>query len=120
MINFRIQIINNRFYCNLQTLNPDDYSQIHAWIQHAHDIWKQLYQACYTENSLLLCQQIQQATEKRCETLLTHLKQAINSILNQYKAPIHFSNIKLSDQLITDPKLIKQYIQSHFYDWTAY
>ena len=82
MINSRIQIINNRSYCDLQTLNPDDYSQIHAWIQHAQDIWKQLYQARHTENSLLLRQQIQQATEKRCETLSTHLKQAINSILN--------------------------------------
>ena len=120
MINFRIQIINNRSYCDLQTLNPDDYSQIHAWIQHAQDIWKQLYQARHTENSLLLRQQIQQATEKRCETLLTHPKQAINSILNRYKAPIHFSNIKLPDQLITDPKLIKQHIQSHFHDWTAH
>ena len=54
MINSRIQIINNRSYCDLQTLNPDDYSQIHAWIQHAQDIWKQLYQARHTENSLLL------------------------------------------------------------------
>ena len=26
MINSRIQIINNRSYCNLQTFNPDDYS----------------------------------------------------------------------------------------------
>src|SRR6185436_8519792 len=50
-------------------------------------------------------QQIQQATEKRCETLSTHPKHAINSILNRYKAPIHFSNIKLPDQIVTDPTL---------------
>src|SRR6185295_10861778 len=119
-INSQIQNINNRSYCNLQALNSDDHSQINTWIQHAQDIWKQLYQARHTENSLLLRQQIQQATEKRCETLSTHPKQAINSILNRYNAPIHFSNIKLPDQLITNPKLIKQHIQLHFHDWTAY
>ena len=70
------------------------------------------------ENSLLLRQQIQKASEKRCQTLTSHPKQAINSILNRYHSPIHFSNIKLSDQLITDPNLIKQYIQNHFENWT--
>ena len=57
-INSQIQNINNRSYCNLQALNSDDHSQINAWIQHAQDIWKQLYQARHTENSLLLHQQI--------------------------------------------------------------
>ena len=118
LINVKVQIINNRSKCNLQafTLN----NNLHSWIQHAQDIWKQLYHARHVENLLLLRQQIHQATEKRCETLLTHPKQAINSILNRYKPPIHFSNIKLPDQLITEPNLIKQHIQSHFLNWTAH
>ena len=72
------------------------------------------------ENSLLLHQQIQNASVKRCETLVSHPKQAINSILNRYHEPIHFSNIKLPNQLITEPNAIKQHIQNHFENWTAY
>src|SRR6185295_11181467 len=72
------------------------------------------------ENSLLLHQQIQNASEKRCETLVSYPKQAINSILNRYHEPIYFSNIKLPNQLITEPNAIKQHIQNHFENWTAY
>ena len=46
--------------------------------------------------------------------------QAINSILDRYKPPIHFTNIKLNNQLITDPHIIKQHVQAHFYNWTAF
>jgi len=119
-INSRIQNINSRSQCNIYILTSYQHPQLNQWIQHAQDIWKQLYHARHLENSLLLRQQIQQATEKRCETLSTHPKHAINSILNRYKAPIHFSNIKLPDQIVTDPNLIKHHIQSHFHNWTAY
>ena len=119
-INSRIQNINSRSQCNIYILTSYQHPQLNQWIQHAQDIWKQLYHARHLENSLLLRQQIQQASEKRCETLSTHPKHAINSILNRYKAPIHFSNIKLPDQIVTDPNLIKHHIQSHFHNWTAY
>jgi hypothetical protein len=119
-VNLQIQDINSRSQCNLQTLSSSDPAQILEWLNHAKDIWYQLYQARHTENSFLLRQQIQQASEKRCETLVSKPTQAINSILNRYQAPIHFSNIKLPDQLITEPTLIKQHIQQHFYNWTAY
>src|SRR6201988_680779 len=46
--------------------------------------------------------------------------QAINSILDRYQPPVHFTNIKLPNQLITDPSQIKQHIQTHFLNWTAY
>jgi len=72
------------------------------------------------KNSLLLCQQIQKALEKRCETLVSHPKQAISSILNCYHKPIHFTTIKLPDQVITEPNSIKQHIQNHFENWTAH
>jgi hypothetical protein len=120
LINSKIQNINLRSHCNLQSLTSSQPLQTDTWIQHAQDVWKQLYNARQIENSLLLRQQIKQATEKRCETLSSKPKQAINSILNRYQSPIHFSNIKLHDQLITDPNLIKQHIQSHFLNWTAY
>src|SRR5690349_17541177 len=94
-VNLQIQDINSRSQCNLQTLSSSDSAQILEWINHAQDIWYQLYQARHTENSLLLRQQIQQASERRCETLVSKPKHAINSILNRYQAPIYFSNIKL-------------------------
>ena len=119
-INLQIYEINSRSQCNLQTLPSNDPNQILIWIHHAQDIWYQLYQARHTENSLLLRQQIQQASENRCEMLVSKPTQAINSILNRYQAPIHFSNIKLPDQLITEPTLIKQHIQNHFFNWTAH
>ena len=116
-INTKIQKINFKAKCNLPPLTTDSFL---TWINIAQNIWKQIYHARHLENSLLLRQQIQQASEKRCETLSTRPTQAINSILNRYQPPIHFSNIKLPDQLITDSHLIKQHIQSHFLNWTAY
>ena len=117
-INHHIQSINLQAQCNLQLiLSPN---HIEEWIIHASDIWKQLYHTRNMKNSLLLRQQIQNASEKRCETLVSHPKQAINSILNRYHEPIHFSNIKLPNQLITEPNAIKQHIQNHFENWTAY
>src|SRR6185437_851760 len=75
------------------------------------------FHARHLENSLLLRQQINQATDKRCIAFTTHPTQAINSILNRYHQPVYFSNIKLSNELITNPLLIKQHVRSHFYNW---
>ncbi|KAF0534298.1 reverse transcriptase [Gigaspora margarita] len=61
-----------------------------------------------------------QASEKRCETLVSKPTQAINSILDRYQIPVHFSNIKLDNQLVTNPIEIKQHIQSHFHNWISY
>ena len=43
----------------------------------------------------------------------------INSILNRYKDPVRFDNIKADNNLITEPDTIKQIIQNHFFNWTA-
>src|SRR6185295_14785363 len=118
LINNHIKTINLQSQCNLQLIYSTDH--IDEWIKHANDIWKQLYHAHNMENSLLLRQQIQKASEKRCETLVSHPKQAISSILNRYYEPIHFTNIKLPDQVITEPNSIKQHIQNHFENWTAH
>jgi hypothetical protein len=118
-INRNISQINKQSQCDLQLLTSVNPSCIQLWLQHAHSTWKQLYHARHLENSLLLRQQINKATDKRCVTLTTHPTQAINSILNRYHQPVHLSNIKLPNQLITDPSLIKQHVQSHFHNWTA-
>ena len=43
----------------------------------------------------------------------------LNSILNQHKDPVKFDNIKLNQEVITDPSDIKSHIQQHFNNWTA-
>jgi len=43
----------------------------------------------------------------------------INSILNRYKDLVRFDNIKADNNLITEPDIIKQTIQNHFFNWTA-
>ena len=119
-INSHILFINSKAKCNLNFLTSLDSDQIQIWLLHAQSIWKQIYHAYHLEYSLLLRQQINQASEKRCESFVTKPTQAINSILDYYKPPVHFTNIKLLNQLITDSTLIKQHIQSHFNNWTAY
>ena len=44
----------------------------------------------------------------------------INSILNRHKDPVKFNNIKTPNDIVTDPKLIKEHIKHHFDNWTAY
>ena len=119
-INSQILLINSYTKCNLTP--PESLNVLHTqpWLQHAYNIWKQIYHAYQLEHSLLLQQQIDQASERRCEILVSKPKQAINSILNRYQAPIFFSNIKLDNELITDPPLIKQHISTHFHNWTAH
>ena len=53
-INSRIQNINLRSQCNIHTLISHQHLQLNQWIQHAQDIWKQLYHARHLKNSLLL------------------------------------------------------------------
>ena len=43
----------------------------------------------------------------------------LNSILNWHKDPVKLSNIKLDQEIVTDPTDIKQHIQQHFSDWTV-
>src|SRR5260364_168254 len=43
----------------------------------------------------------------------------INSILNRHKDPVRFDNIKLAQDIITDPPAIKAHIQKHFDNWTT-
>jgi hypothetical protein len=119
-INSNILTINTYTNCNLQSLTSLDHSSIQTWLQHAYDIWKQVSRAYHLEHSLRLRYQINDASERRCETLVSKPKQAINSILDRYQPPVHFSNIKLPNQLITDPTQIKQHIQAHFFNWTAH
>src|SRR6185295_7787168 len=90
-INQNISQINKQSQCDLSLLTSTDSTSIQTWLQHAHLIWKQLFHARHLENSLLLRQQINQATDKRCNTLITHPTQAINSILNRYHQPVHLS-----------------------------
>ena len=52
--------------------------------------------------------------------MLTQLTKMINSILNRYKEPVHFHNIKTDSDIITDHKQIKQHISDHFNEWTAH
>ena len=119
-IHSHILVINSYTKCNLQSLTSLNPADIQLWLQHAYTIWKQVYHAYHLEHSLRLRQQINQASEKRCETLVSKPKQAINNILNRYQPPVHFTNIKMPNQLITDPTTIKQHIQAHFSNWTAY
>jgi len=43
----------------------------------------------------------------------------INSILNCHKDLVRFDNIKLNNDIITEPNEIKSHIQEHFDQWTA-
>src|SRR5260363_482993 len=81
-INLHISFINSRAKCNLNFLISLNSDQIQTWLVHVQSIWKQIYHAYYLESSLLLRQQINQASEKRCELLITKPTQAINSILD--------------------------------------
>jgi len=119
-INSHILSINSYTKANLDPLLSLDTASTQSWLQHAYEVWKQVYHAYQLEYSLLLRQQINHASEKRCETLTSKPKQAINSILDRYQPPIHFLNIKLNNQLVTEPSLIKQHIKSHYHNWTAH
>ena len=44
----------------------------------------------------------------------------INSVLNRHKDHVHFDNIKTENDLITDPKQIKNHIRNYFDNWTNY
>ena len=97
-INSHILSINSYTKCNLNFLSSIDPSSIQPWLQHAYKAWKQVYHAYQLEYSLLLRQQINQASEKRCETLISKPTQAINSILDRY----HLLFISQISNLITN------------------
>ena len=93
---------------------------ISTWINNTQKEWKTLHKAWDLENYTHIRQQITLATEKRCQALQTQLTKIINSVLNWHKDHVHFDNIKTENDLITDPKQIKNHIKDHFNNWTNY
>ena len=71
------------------------------------------------ENIKEIRQQISDAINKKCSKLQTHPTSMINSIFNHYKDPVKFNNIRLNNDIISDPPTIKSHIQNHFDNWTA-
>ena len=63
--------------------------------------------------------QIYEALNKRCENTIKNPTKMINSILNRYKSPVKFDNIKTNDNLITEPNSIKEIIRDYFCNWIA-
>ena len=95
--------------------HPDEFSN---WLNSTKPFLKTIYHARNLENSQHLCNHISQAIQRRQEKLLTQPTKMINSILNRHKDPVHFHNITTTNQVITDPTLIKQHISHHFEQWT--
>jgi len=91
-----------------------------TWINNTQKEWKTLHKARDIENYTHIQQQITTATEKRCQALQTQPTKMINSILDRHTDYISFDNIKTENDLITDPKLIKNHIKNHFDNWTNY
>jgi hypothetical protein len=100
-------------------LIPNSYSLLPSWILQANEEWKNIYNAHNIENIKEIRQQINDSIHKRCTKLQTHPTSMINSILNHHKNPVKFNNIKLDQDIITDPSTIKSHIQQHFDDWTS-
>jgi hypothetical protein len=106
--------------CQLQIpLLPPTHQLLSDWISEANLEWKNLYHARNMENIKQIKQQISESIQKRCSKLITHPTSMINSILNRHKDPVKFDNIKLEQEVITDPPAIKDHIQQHFDNWTA-
>src|SRR5260364_3702 len=78
-----------------------------------------LYHTCNIENIKQIRQQITESIQKRCTKLISLPTSMINSILNRHKDPVRFDNIKLAQDVITNPPAIKAHIQKHFDNWNA-
>jgi hypothetical protein len=100
-------------------LLPPTHQLLTPWITKANSEWKNLFHARNIENIKEIKQQISDSINKRCSKLQTHPTTMINSILNQHKDPVKFNNIRLDNDIITDPPTIKSHIQQHFDNWTA-
>ena len=80
---------------------------------------KNLFYTKNIKNIKEIKQQINDSIHKRYTKLQMHTTSIINSILNRHKDPVKFNNIKLDQDIITDPSTIKSHIQQHFDDWTS-
>jgi hypothetical protein len=118
-ISQQINEINQQQNLQIEQL-PTNPNMIPIWINNTQHEWKTLHKARDLENYTHIQQQITTATEKRCQALQTQPTKMINSILNRHTDHISFDNIKTENDLITDPKLIKNYIKNHFDNWTNY
>jgi hypothetical protein len=117
-LNTSISLLNQSANLHIPLL-PQTSQLISSWISDANLEWKNLYHAHNIENIKEIRQQITNAIDKRCSKLQTHPTSMINSILNRHKDPVKFNNIRLHDDIITDPTTIKSHIQQHFDNWTA-
>src|SRR6185437_7393071 len=98
---------------------PVNQTDLSNWLTQTKSYWKTLYNARNLENAHHLKQHIQTAINTRCERLLTYPTKMINSILNRHTDPVHFDNIKTQTNILTDPPEVKNYIRSHFSQWTG-
>ena len=101
-----INDINSRYSFNIPLL-PPDINLIPSWISFSKDCWKSLYNARNLENTHQIREHINQAVNRRCDFLQTKPTKMINSILDRYSEPVHFNNIKIQNEIITEPSAIK-------------
>ena len=109
-----INTINSQHSFNIPPL-PLNFNLIPNWISLAKDYWKSLYSTRNLENTYQIREYINQATNKRCDLLQTKPTKMINSILDRYSEPVYFNNIKIQNEITTEPSEIKTAIQQHFY-----
>ena len=108
-----ISLINNSLKLQIPPI-PTNHNLLSSWISTANEEWKNIYHARNIENIKEIRQHINDSIHKWCTKLQTHPTLMINSILNHYKNPVKFNNIKLNNDIITDPTIIKSHIQQHF------
>ena len=118
-LNHTISYLNLTHQLNIHPI-PNLYEHIPSWITNTNTEWQSLYHARNMENIKQIREQINQHITNRCSKLQTNPKAMINSILNRHKDPVKINNIKTPNDIITDPKLIKEHIKQHFNNWTAY
>jgi len=81
---------------------------------------KMIYKARKLENEITHRQEIEKHIERRYNNFASNTKKMVDSILQRKKEPVEFRNIKKADQVITEPKEIKEEIKEHFEKWTRY
>jgi len=118
-LNSTISNLNLTHQLNIAPI-PFSHELIPSWITNTNTEWQALYHARNLENTKQIREQINQHITKRCSKLQNNPKTMINSILNRHKDPVKINNIKTPNDIITDPKSIKEHIKQHFDNWTAY
>jgi len=79
-----------------------------------------IYKVRKLENEITHRQEIEKHIERRYNNFASNTKKMVNSILQRKKEPVEFRNIKKANQVITEPKEIKEEIKKHFEKWTRY